>query len=1228
MKNTKKLFLSVFALSAMILSACSGSQKGPDTSSTAPAPGTSSTEPAPTPASSSELPPEESSSVEPSESSSVEPSESSSGGGEESSSSEPVVFNADYQIEIGNAKYDLFLNEGQTLHTKEYYFGADVSKTVAAGEIITFKKYQNNEYQSFAVAPSPDDETGLTYNNVVKDGNDYKIRASGSVGVYLKLDGTDWSYWITGGGDMEDPFYTGYRLAYGEDEDDPTWAFDNAVVGVEAPSTEEDVVKQLKFSIEVGANAIGAKVTNGGEEWYGAGIAQPEAYHSDLLPEPNIQLEAGGNYDIYFKLLTSGAHEIWVAKYGPASFTSLYYQVNDGQITAFEHRTEPTSLENQFYIENVALEAGDELGVYFDQAGTQSALPVFSSDDMMTAICLSGESSDPLAVGVTIDGTYNFYFNEGIGQTMASPEPTNILKVYTVRAEGTPKTNIQLTVPANLPELEGKKIYLAGDWAVNWDDIIELTPNDDRTVWSGQFTFTKLNQSYKYIIWDGGEGEKDWDFLNPGNRQAVAVFAVKGIEDTFNPTPTEKVYKVLGAGGVWDYNTNTAVFAKDEDEMPTGVLHQWSIEIDLAKDTQFKINDGVSLWLGFTSLDAASPALANFSKNEEAGDDNNNVIVDVAGTYIIYLKQYETYINFYIVEKGSEPVATVYKVLGAGGVWDYATNTVAFAVDETSKPDNVLHQWSVDVTFAKDEQFKVSDGASFWQGYDEMENGGAKSNFSKNEEAGDDNNNVIVDVAGTYKIYLKQYDTYFKFYISATGDTPVTPTETVYKVLGAGGVWDYNTNTAVFAKDEDEMPTGVLHQWSIEIDLAKDTQFKINDGVSLWLGFTSLDAASPALANFSKNEEAGDDNNNVIVDVAGTYIIYLKQYETYINFYIVEKGSEPPAPPVEAKVTFRIKMDASDLDVYVAGNFNDWNATQYKLTESDTSEHIYSIDVNIPTGNYLFKFIKGSLWEENIENRPLSLTADVVTPIYQFNSTEVVGEYYMLLGRDSTWDTSNKLSANSGATEYSILNVTLNANDLINFNLNGNWKGYSDLKLSEYAQARFTAGEEDNNIKVLTAGTYDIYVKVAPETEGEYEGKSIWIGEHIVVTTLNVTFNVTLPAGSANDISYVGVKYITGDSGEYAYLGSAANNDGVWSLNNDDKISLSGEDKDFKFFVEIYSPTLGSNAEVVANVPWTAFTVTVTDVNNPVVVNITTNAPVTTSGPNVGTGNGTNCTVA
>jgi len=112
MKNTKKLFLSVFALSAMILSACSGGTVTPDTSSTEPAPGTSSTEPAPVPASSSSLAPEESSSLNPEESSSGS-EESSSGGGEESSSSEQVEFKADYQIEIGNAKYDLILNEGQ-----------------------------------------------------------------------------------------------------------------------------------------------------------------------------------------------------------------------------------------------------------------------------------------------------------------------------------------------------------------------------------------------------------------------------------------------------------------------------------------------------------------------------------------------------------------------------------------------------------------------------------------------------------------------------------------------------------------------------------------------------------------------------------------------------------------------------------------------------------------------------------------------------------------------------------------------------------------------------------------------------------------------------------------------------------------------------------------------------------------------------------------------------------
>ena len=68
-------------------------------------------------------------------------------------------------------------------------------------------------------------------------------------------------------------------------------------------------------------------------------------------------------------------------------------------------------------------------------------------------------------------------------------------------------------------------------------------------------------------------------------------------------------------------------------------------------------------------------------------------------------------------------------------------------------------------------------------------------------------------------------------------------------------------------------------------------------------------------------------------------------------------------------------------------------------------------------------------------------------------------------------------TSSSSSAEYMILGVELYANDVFKIHLDGdNWYGYSSIKRNAgIPSGLVTQGPTDDNIKVLTTGTYDIY---------------------------------------------------------------------------------------------------------------------------------------------------------
>ncbi len=60
----------------------------------------------------------------------------------------------------------------------------------------------------------------------------------------------------------------------------------------------------------------------------------------------------------------------------------------------------------------------------------------------------------------------------------------------------------------------------------------------------------------------------------------------------------------------------------------------------------------------------------------------------------------------------------------------------------------------------------------------------------------------------------------------------------------------------------------------------------------------------------------------------------------------------------DRKVTFQIRAEEGS-EVYVAGTFNEWNATSDKLAEKNG---LYSTTLLIPRGRHEYKFIVNGVW--------------------------------------------------------------------------------------------------------------------------------------------------------------------------------------------------------------------------------------------------------------------------
>ena len=101
-------------------------------------------------------------------------------------------------------------------------------------------------------------------------------------------------------------------------------------------------------------------------------------------------------------------------------------------------------------------------------------------------------------------------------------------------------------------------------------------------------------------------------------------------------------------------------------------------------------------------------------------------------------------------------------------------------------------------------------------------------------------------------------------------------------------------------------------------------------------------------------------------------------------------------------------------------------------------------------------------------------------------------EQYKIQYHDGTdWQTVD-MTANVGETEYSYSGLALAAGNKFVVNMNGIWRHYDDLKVSDFITSHFEADGEDIKVKAGMGGSFDIYVSVTPDGDGNY----IWVEAH------------------------------------------------------------------------------------------------------------------------------------
>ena len=415
--------------------------------------------------------------------------------------------------------------------------------------------------------------------------------------------------------------------------------------------------------------------------------------------------------------------------------------------------------------------------------------------------------------------------------------------------------------------------------------------------------------------------------------------------------PAEEGYYLVGSHSNWKY---AGAYADDKDELSTNIAEFKNKEI--AANQVVKVRSyigGVDTW----HLLPLDKEYSFVSMVTEEGEDYGNLVFSVAGTYSIYVFEWDEAWKISVVDEGAvesseEPVASSeeefvdeslagrYYIIGEGSfnkdgipTWSYKSGIL---LDEPTGE-------STDLAVGHEVALKAGDVIKFrvgqapkdqgYIGYSAIEVGDDLFN-------NDENDNIVVKADSTYNIYINSES---KLYIYDTQD-PVVLSGHIYYGAGAGGVAFGDTYIYTWkVEGTTEVPTnpwpGVKLSTLAGVRHSTMLNFAGSDGSVFEIPGTSLGDATHFIIN------NGDDVQTADFEYAdGRY---------YSLTYSAGKGDANLAAPAKLALDIDLAIDGAkdsslcnmdaDLGKDIKNDYDKLSAVQKVLVDGST---FYTINVN------------------------------------------------------------------------------------------------------------------------------------------------------------------------------------------------------------------------------------------------------------------------------------------
>ena len=238
------------------------------------------------------------------------------------------------------------------------------------------------------------------------------------------------------------------------------------------------------------------------------------------------------------------------------------------------------------------------------------------------------------------DVTITYHATNGINLTgnFAEPAPEVSVTLYFVNADKW--TNLKAHIWVDPSGVSYKP----------WEESESLTDTDNDHNGADIYSYTFSNK-YNRIIWKGDDGKQTtddvaaYDVATPYYYQGAWYATLDEI-----PAVVEKKYYVKGTHNEWTADATSEMTLDGE---------VYKKEVTLAKDVEFKINDGASGWWGANNLGGKA------YKELEATD---NLKMKEAKTFTIIFNPSENLITFDGLTEEA-PVVVTYQLKGVGG-WE------------------------------------------------------------------------------------------------------------------------------------------------------------------------------------------------------------------------------------------------------------------------------------------------------------------------------------------------------------------------------------------------------------------------------------------------------------------------------------------------------------------------------------------------------------------------------